>query len=95
MRTLQQQQQRRPLDPAAAALQARLSAAVSAAAAGLDPAAPLQPPPQEVEDALRRAVAAGWCDQVARRVRSAEYVARLVQEEGRKRWVRASAWAGC
>lgn len=49
--------------------------------------APLPPPGPEVEGALRRALAAGWCDQVARRVRSAEYVRRLAREEGRKRWV--------
>ncbi|GBF90232.1 ATP-dependent RNA helicase [Raphidocelis subcapitata] len=83
MRTLQQQQQhRRTSDPAAAALQAQLAAAVAAAG---DAPGPLPPPPAEVEGALRRALAAGWCDQIARRVRSAAYVARLMAEGGRKR----------
>lgn len=88
MRTLQQQQHhRRTRDPEASALQSHLAAAVAAAcgAGAGDPSAPLASPPLEVEDALRRALAAGWCDQVARRVRSAEYVARLMQESGRKR----------
>jgi ATP-dependent RNA helicase DHX37/DHR1 len=88
MRTLQQQQvHRRTTDPAAAALQAQLAAAVAAAAdAGAgDAAAPLPAPGPEVEGALRRALAAGWCDQVAKRVRSAGYVARLMQESGRKK----------
>ncbi|KAI8463435.1 MAG: P-loop containing nucleoside triphosphate hydrolase protein [Monoraphidium minutum] len=83
MGALKQQQHRAPRAAAAAALHARLAAAAAAAAGG--PSGPLPPPPQEVEDALRRAVAAGWCDQVARRVRSAEYAARLSAEEGRKR----------
>jgi hypothetical protein len=86
MRTLQQQQlRRRTSDAAAATLQAQLASAVAAATDAADAGAPLPPPPAEVEGALRRALAAGWCDQVARRVRSAGYVARLMQEGGRKR----------
>jgi hypothetical protein len=50
----------------------------------LSGAGPLPPPSPAVCDVLRRALAVGWCDQVARRVRSAEYVAKL-QEQGRKR----------
>lgn len=37
-------------------------------------AVPASPPPVAVLEALRRAMAAGWADQVARRVRSLEYV---------------------
>ncbi|WIA09508.1 hypothetical protein OEZ85_008906 [Tetradesmus obliquus] len=43
------------------------------------------PSPPEAEalrtlEVLRRALAAGWCDQVSRRVRSADYVARLASD---------------
>jgi ATP-dependent RNA helicase DHX37/DHR1 len=41
---------------------------------------PLPQPPPAVLDVLRRALAAGWCDQVSRRVRSADYIARMANQ---------------
>lgn len=44
----------------------------------------LPPPSSAVQSVLRRAMAAGWADQVSRRVRSSEYVQRVIKEEGKK-----------
>lgn len=57
---------------AAAELAAAAAAAAEAAAEG-----GLAPPSSAVQSVLRRAMAAGWADQVARRVRSAEYVQKV------------------
>jgi ATP-dependent RNA helicase DHX37/DHR1 len=67
----------------AAALRRQLARVLGAAAAGLAPAGaaaalaapPAAPPPRGALAPLARALAAGWADQVARRVRSAEHVA--------------------
>lgn len=48
----------------------------------------LPPPPPAVCEALRRALAAGWADQVARRVRSADYLRSQEQQGKRGRAVR-------
>ncbi len=63
----------------AAALRKQLSRIVAAqrssASSTIDTTSPPPaPPPQPVLDALRRAIAAGWGDHVARRVRSLEHV---------------------
>lgn len=68
----------------AAALRKQLSRLVSAQRGNPGPGSttlqlsdhtpPAAPPPQAALEALRRAVAAGWGDQVARRVRSLEHV---------------------
>ncbi|KAK9814452.1 hypothetical protein WJX72_006123 [[Myrmecia] bisecta] len=48
----------------------------------------LAPPPQKLVKQLQRAIAAGWADQVARRVRSTEHVASAAEKAGGKRAVR-------
>lgn len=50
-------------------------------------------PSSEVQAILRRAAAAGWADQVSRRMRSAAYVQKLMSEDGRKK--HAIRYQGC
>ena len=69
-----------PLAPLAAALAAAGQALGSPQGIGLQktlepPGGLPSPPPPMVAHRLRRAIAAGWADQIARRVHSAEYVA--------------------
>ncbi|KAK9834861.1 hypothetical protein WJX81_004510 [Elliptochloris bilobata] len=68
-----------PLAPVAAAMAAAAQALGNSQGSGineiLEPPGGLPPPPAAVLQRLRRAIAAGWADQVARRVHSAEYLA--------------------
>jgi ATP-dependent RNA helicase DHX37/DHR1 len=57
-------------------------------AAALAPAGGLPPPPPGVAEALRRALAAGWADQVARRVRSLDHIRAQGGQGSRSRAVR-------
>lgn len=50
--------------------------------------APPSPPPVVALEALRRALAAGWCDQVARRVRSVEHIKSRTSDGKKGRAVR-------
>ncbi|KXZ53731.1 hypothetical protein GPECTOR_6g648 [Gonium pectorale] len=68
---------------AATAAAAALSGPAASAAAGV--AALL---PERVAAVLRRALAAGWADQVARRMRSAEYLAQLGESRRKRHAVR-------
>jgi ATP-dependent RNA helicase DHX37/DHR1 len=69
----------------AAALRKQLSRIVAAQRSVTASATPPSaPPPQPVLDALRRAVAAGWGDHVARRVRSLEHVQDHHHSTGKK-----------
>jgi ATP-dependent RNA helicase DHX37/DHR1 len=47
---------------------------------GLSGGGPLPPPPPAVLEVLRRALAAGWADQIARRIRSLEYIRNQEQQ---------------
>jgi ATP-dependent RNA helicase DHX37/DHR1 len=76
---------------AGSALAARLQAE-AAAAAGESGA--LRPPSSAVQALLRRAMAAGWADQVARRVRTAEHVRKALAEPGGRRHAVRYAAAG-
>lgn len=67
------------------------AAAAAAAVGGKGAAAGGHLVPERVAKVLRRAMAAGWADQVARRARSAEYLRQL----GESRWaVDLSGWRG-
>eukprot|EP00891_Asterochloris_glomerata_P009844 jgi/Astpho2/9844/gw1.00149.216.1_t len=55
---------------------------------------PLPSPRALIAQQLRKALAAGWADQVARRVRSNEYLA-AQQEEGKKRGKHALRYRAC
>ncbi|KXZ53733.1 hypothetical protein GPECTOR_6g650 [Gonium pectorale] len=68
---------------ATTAAEAALSGPAASAAAGV--AALL---PERVAAVLRRALAAGWADQVARRMRSAEYLAQLGESRRKRHAVR-------
>ena len=77
-RTLEAQQARQPAGAGVPAL----------AAAGLAGGGPLPPPPPALQQALRQALAAGWADQVARRIRSIDYL------RGQEQQVRGTARGG-
>lgn len=75
-RTLEAQQARqaRQAQQAASGEGGPSPAPPALAAAGLAGGAALPPPPPGVLEALRKALAAGWADQVARRIRSIDYL---------------------
>ncbi|KAL4857499.1 ATP-dependent RNA helicase DEAH13 [Chlorella vulgaris] len=87
----QQQQQQQPPAPGAAPEAARPGLALQ----GLDASSGgLPPPPPLVLEALRRALAAGWADQVSRRIRSLDYLKGQEREGRRSRAVRYRSCAG-
>jgi ATP-dependent RNA helicase DHX37/DHR1 len=86
-----QQQQQQPPAPGAAPEAAPPGLALQ----GLDASSGgLPPPPPLVLEALRRALAAGWADQVSRRIRSLDYLKGQEREGRRSRAVRYRSCAG-
>lgn len=88
-RTLESQRARQARQ-AASSDGSAAAAPPSLAVAGLAGGAALPPPPPGVLEALRKALAAGWADQVARRIRSIDY---LRSKEAQVGWPPGTLWA--